>query len=33
SAQLVILSVTNAERRQANISIKKEIVDETILHL
>jgi hypothetical protein len=30
SAQLIILSVTNAERRQMNISVKKEIVDETV---
>ncbi|CAF2412476.1 unnamed protein product [Rotaria sp. Silwood2] len=33
SAQLIILSVTNAERRQMNISTKKEIVDETISRL
>jgi len=30
SAQLILLSATNAERRQKNVSIKKEIVDETI---
>jgi hypothetical protein len=30
SAQLIILSVTDAERRQMNISVKKETVDETI---
>jgi hypothetical protein len=30
SGQLIILSITDAERRQMNISVKKETVDETI---
>ncbi|CAF3701794.1 unnamed protein product, partial [Rotaria sordida] len=30
SAQLIILSVTSAERRQMNITVKRETVDETI---
>jgi hypothetical protein len=30
SAQLVLLSATNAERRQMNVSVKKEIVDDIV---
>ncbi|CAF2103321.1 unnamed protein product [Rotaria magnacalcarata] len=32
NAQLIVLSVTNSERRQLNISLKKELVDEIVSH-
>ena len=32
SAQLIVLSVTNADRRQMNTSLKKELIDEVVAH-